>query len=228
MAKVPCRRWPVGIDVRAIFIGCLLTFSFPAHGAEKIAAKNTTVRPTSPAIKREASGLRIPLTPPRERTAKVASRWSLVGNQNSMILRGLLVVGGLTAWCIWYRSALRRSTSQGNPGVIQVYGKVALDQKQQLHFVRIGQRLIVLVQGPQGVQHVTEFEDPEEVQRILTHWQSDRRGAFAGDLTAELAAHASQYAVQWDDSSLSHDARRGDLRTSRGSRDLPLSQLRNS
>lgn len=116
--------------------------------------------------------------------------------------------------------------------MIQVYGKVALDPKQQLHFVRIGRRLLVLVQGPQGVQHVTEFEDPEEVQRILTHWQPDKGIKLSGGMRAELAAHASRYAAEWDDNApshaSSHDGRLSDLRGTRASRDLHLSQFRNS
>lgn len=52
-------------------------------------------------------------------------------------------------------------------GAIQVCGKVPLDSKQSLHLVLIGQRLLVLLESPHGMQRLAEICDPEEVQRLV-------------------------------------------------------------
>ncbi len=62
-------------------------------------------------------------------------------------------------------------------GMIQVCGKVALDSKQSLHLVRIGQRLLVLLESPQGVQRIAEITDPQEVRQLL-----DPRGTAPADI----------------------------------------------
>jgi flagellar biogenesis protein FliO len=52
-------------------------------------------------------------------------------------------------------------------GMVQVCGKVPLDAKQSLHLVRIGQRLLVLLESPRGMQRLAEITDPSEVRRLL-------------------------------------------------------------
>jgi flagellar biogenesis protein FliO len=52
-------------------------------------------------------------------------------------------------------------------GRVQVCGKVPLDSNQSLHLVRLGQRLLVLLESPQGMQCVAEITDPSEVRRLL-------------------------------------------------------------
>jgi hypothetical protein len=59
----------------------------------------------------------------------------------------------------------RRGMQAAN--LIEVCGKVPLDAKQYLHLVRIGERLLVLLQSPHGVQRVTEITDAAEVARML-------------------------------------------------------------
>lgn len=47
---------------------------------------------------------------------------------------------------------------------VQVCGKVPLDSKQFVHLVKIGERLLVLLESPQGMQRLAEITDPAEVQ----------------------------------------------------------------
>lgn len=113
----------------------------------------------------------IPLAPPSSRARSTRSSVSTVRSAGWIATRvGVvlsLFVGLLIVQRIWFPKSFVPTAE----GVVQVYGKVALDKKQQLHFVRVGGRLLVLLQGPQGLQHVTEIDDPEEVQRVLTHWR---------------------------------------------------------
>jgi flagellar biogenesis protein FliO len=51
--------------------------------------------------------------------------------------------------------------------MIQLCGKVPLDAKRSLQLVRVGQRLLVLLESPQGMQRLAEISDPTEVARIL-------------------------------------------------------------
>ena len=53
------------------------------------------------------------------------------------------------------------------PGAVQVCGRVPLAAKQFVHLVRVGERLLVLLESPQGVQRLAEITDPGEIQRLL-------------------------------------------------------------
>lgn len=52
-------------------------------------------------------------------------------------------------------------------GAIEVCGKVPFDAKRSLHLVRVGSRLLVLLESAQGIQRLAEITDPGEVQRLL-------------------------------------------------------------
>jgi flagellar biogenesis protein FliO len=71
-------------------------------------------------------------------------------------------------------------------GMVQVCGKVPLDAKQSLHLVRIGQRLLVLLESPQGMQRLAEITDPDEVRRLL-----QPHSATAQDFSPQPAARRS-------------------------------------
>lgn len=52
-------------------------------------------------------------------------------------------------------------------GLVKVCDKVALDSKRTLLLVQIGQRLLILLESPQGTQCAAEITDPAEVRRFL-------------------------------------------------------------
>ncbi|MCP4194896.1 MAG: FliO/MopB family protein [Planctomycetaceae bacterium] len=63
---------------------------------------------------------------------------------------------------------LAKGRDSGLPAdLVEVYGKVPLNGKQSLHLVRIGGRLLVLIESSQGMQRLAEISDPDEVQSVL-------------------------------------------------------------
>jgi flagellar biogenesis protein FliO len=128
-------------------------------------------KPVSPPRRREV----LELTPPqRPATAGRSPRsWHhlvpKVGSRLALIL-GLLV--GVV--CL-QRLLAGRAAAALPPDVVQVYGKVPMNSKQWLHLVRVGSRLLVLLDSQQGMQRLAEITDPHEVQTLIGRFQ-DRSG----------------------------------------------------
>jgi flagellar biogenesis protein FliO len=140
-----------------------------------------------------------PLSPPssRSRSPRSPNLLNRTMVWNAARVGALLALFGV--WVILQRTWLARRQGASGQGVVHVFGKVALDARQQLHFVRVGRRLLVLLQGPQGLQHVTEIDDPEEVARVLSHWnpaatgESPRAGARDSTQAATETGLADDY-----------------------------------
>jgi len=135
-----------------------------------------------------------PLSPPsaRPRTLRAPSVMTRSMAWNAARVGAVLALFGV--WVFLQRMWLTRRQAGNGEGVVHVIGKVALDARQQLHFVRVGRRLLVLLQGPQGMQHVTEIDDPEEVEKVLAHWHPAPAGksvAGSSRVTANLPAETT-------------------------------------
>ncbi len=86
-------------------------------------------------------------------------------------------------------------------GAVQVCGKVPLDSKQSLHLVRIGTRLLVLLESPQGMQRMAEITDPDEVRRLLDPKQGSSAEQLARRtrIDSDTAPKVSQVLAQFRD-----------------------------
>jgi flagellar biogenesis protein FliO len=51
--------------------------------------------------------------------------------------------------------------------VVEVLGRAPLTQRQQLHLLRCGRKLLLVSVCPEGVETLTEIAEPEEVDRLL-------------------------------------------------------------
>ena len=99
-------------------------------------------------------------------------------------------------WCAWgvgWRSCLgifvglvviqrwlggqRRATLPTD--VIQVYGRVPLTARQHLLLVRVGQRLLILLESAQGISRLAEITDPAEVGRLVERFRQPQNGRAA-------------------------------------------------
>ena len=104
---------------------------------------------------------------------------SVTGREPSWILTRLGIAVSMFVGLVWVQRLFGPTTSGISTGAVHVCGKVRLDAKQSLHLVRIGQRLLVLLESPQGMQRLAEITDPDEVERVLT--PTSRRFARAND-----------------------------------------------
>ena len=130
----------------------------------------------SQADDRPASGLALP--PPEVDSASTpAAGRRGAGNQKTGGLGGmpslvttassLAVVLGLFFVFAW---VIRRAAPRGSmllPGeVIEVLGRAPLANRQQIHLLRCGNKLLLVSATPTGVETLTELTDPEEVDRL--------------------------------------------------------------
>lgn len=150
-----------------------------------------------------------PLSPPssRSRSPRSPNLLNRTMVWNAARVGALLALFGV--WVILQRTWLARRQGASGQGVVHVFGKVALDARQQLHFVRVGRRLLVLLQGPQGLQHVTEIDDPEEVARVLSHWNPAATGESPRVGTRDSTQAATETGLADDYRSFAEGVREG-------------------
>jgi hypothetical protein len=118
-------------------------------------------RPASAGV----DGLRLP--PPRAGGLRPQST-PLEGRSTRWLAeRTALVLAAFFALVLAQRRWLPRSQPSTCNGLVKVCGKMALDSKQSLHLLRIGQRLLILLESPQGMQCVAEITDAHEVRQLL-------------------------------------------------------------
>jgi len=97
----------------------------------------------------------------------------------------LAVVLGLFVGLIWLTR--RFGGRAGNGGaipsdVLQPLGSTALDSRTRLTMFRCGNRIVVIAQGPSGVQPVTEITAPDEVRALTAACLGNSKKAFAATL----------------------------------------------
>ncbi len=123
-----------------------------------------------------ATGAAIPLRP-RSEAAASAGEGAAAGKAGgksslgSMITVGssLAMVLGLFFVVAW---ALRKQSPSGSGRlpreVLEVLGHGSLPGRQQLHLLRCGPKLLLVANGPTGVETLTEINEPEEVERVAS------------------------------------------------------------
>ena len=105
-------------------------------------------------------------------------------------LTSLAVVIGLFLLLVW----LQRRTGAGRgvvlPGeVLETLGRVPLNGRQEMHLVRVGNKLLLLAVTAQGAETLTEITDPHEIDRlsgICRHSRSDSICASFREILAQL------------------------------------------
>ncbi|HTN74618.1 MAG TPA: flagellar biosynthetic protein FliO [Pirellulaceae bacterium] len=111
----------------------------------------------------------LPLAPPRERQGRELSAPRMPGDSSTVmtVVGSLAVVLGLFFGTAWF---LRRNMPKGMmllpSEVLEQLGRAPLAGKQQMHLVRVGSKLLLLVVTPLGAETLTEITDPDEVNRL--------------------------------------------------------------
>jgi flagellar biogenesis protein FliO len=83
-------------------------------------------------------------------------------------LAALAIVLGLFFVCVWgLRRGTRKSVTMLPSTVVNVLGRVSLAPKRFAELLRVGNKLVLVVQTPNGLRPLTEVTDPAEVDRLL-------------------------------------------------------------
>lgn len=79
----------------------------------------------------------------------------------------VLVLGAFFLFAVLMKKVNPNSGVNLPKDAFEVVGKTQLTQKQQLHLIRIGFRLVLVSVSPDGVQPICEITDQDEVARVL-------------------------------------------------------------
>lgn len=133
----------------------------PSPGDAKPAARSASPAPRSDAIPfaPRARGGREGSKPRQERGGALSSLLT-VGSSLALVLGLFFIV----AW------AMRRTAPRGSlplPGeVFEILGRAPLAARNQVHLLRLGNKLLLVCATPAGVETLTEITDSDEVSRL--------------------------------------------------------------
>jgi flagellar biosynthetic protein FliO len=138
-------------------------------------------------------GHALPLAPPKsKRGANDSShRPPTAGRAVTTVTTSLAVVLGvfaLLAWLARKANAKGRAMLPGN--VLETLGRARLNARQEMHLVRVGNKLILLAVTPTSAETLTEITDPAEIDRLAGICRQDQ----ADSITASFREVLSQYA----------------------------------
>jgi flagellar biogenesis protein FliO len=172
-----------------IGLGCWLLLAGIVGAEQPVPPANLAFRGGAAAGVTQESSAVLRLAPPT--TTPSAIRDRLPGRTSAVRVGSrLAIVLGIFAFVIlvqrWLGTARRTDLSSD---VIQVCGRVPLNPRQRLLLVRVGERMLVLLESPQGVGRLAEISDPAEVTRLVERTRSESVSAFpslAGELMTQL------------------------------------------
>lgn len=127
----------------------------PAHAAASLAAP--------------ATDSALPLKPLRKPSGDAHGRIRppSAGNAVTTVVTSLAVVLGLFVLCVLIlRKANARSNATLPAEVVQTLGRAPLSGRQEMHLVRVGNKLLLLSVTAAGAKTLTEITEPEEIDRL--------------------------------------------------------------
>lgn len=162
------------------------TASHRPAAKQQSAAQSDNTAPISP---------RTPLiTPPAEKSGNpsrgTGSVWGTLGALTVVLT---LILAGARFW---------KKHSGVLPGgipteALELLGRRAIDQKQVLHLVRLGSRILVLGSSPGGIRTLAEIDDPIEVDLLTGLCQRDESaGSFSQTFGALFNRQANSGSVE--------------------------------
>ncbi|MBC8876787.1 MAG: flagellar biosynthetic protein FliO [Planctomycetes bacterium] len=132
----------------------------------------------------------LPLEPPSDRRSNEGrSRLpKSPAGAATTVITSLAVVLGLFALIIWFA---RRVGPKGNaalPGdVVETLGRAHLSGRQEMHLVRVGNKLLLLSVTPTGAETLTEITDPAEIDRLAGICRQNQPGSITASFREALS-----------------------------------------
>ncbi|MEZ6067212.1 MAG: flagellar biosynthetic protein FliO [Planctomycetaceae bacterium] len=106
------------------------------------------------------------------------------GAEPTGLFSTLVIMGGMLLGLWLLSRSLKKWMSQRFVGlpkdVIDLLGVQPVAPQQSIHLVRVGERLLVIAAGPQGMQTLSEITDPAEVQHLTLLCRSGSPEAASG------------------------------------------------
>jgi len=136
------------------------------------------------------------LPPPTIRSVKDSLQQATGRDMNWLLRRGGIGLAIFVALVAVQRVFVPESKPKLQNGAVQVCGKVRLDAKQFLHLVRIGERMLVLLESPSGMQRLAEITDPNEIERIVSPTGKRTQRMDASPRVDRVAASATELLEQ--------------------------------
>ena len=139
----------------------------------------------------------LPLAPPR-RTASATSpreRKPTPANSLGTVVSSLSVVLGLFALVAWFLRRTRPRSKFALPGaVVETLGRVPLNARQEMHLVRVGNKLLLLSVTATAAETLTEITDPDEIDRLTQLCRQHQTNGISNSFR-ELVSHLSNQPV---------------------------------
>lgn len=136
------------------------------------------------------------LPPPTIRSVKDSLQQATGRDMSWLVRRGGIGLAIFVALVAVQRVFVPESKPKLQNGAVQVCGKVRLDAKQFLHLVRIGERMLVLLESPSGMQRLAEITDPNEIERIVSPNGKRTQRTDASPRVDRVAASATELLEQ--------------------------------
>lgn len=147
------------------------SYEHPAEAGSQPASAERLTAPGQPSASPQSPRTAVvPPLPPRGQGSRGSpGSPAKVGGVSSLVTTGggLALVLGLFFVVAWF---LRRSSPRGSlllpTEVVEVLGRTSLAPREQLHLLRLGNKLILVSAGAEGVRPLTEITDVDEVVRL--------------------------------------------------------------
>ncbi len=95
------------------------------------------------------------------------------------MLGSLALVLGLYFGFVWFMQKFNLGRSSGLPSeVVEALGQVPFGSRRSLQLVRLGSKVLLLLNSPEGTQPLGEIADPHEVEHLVSLCQSKRGSQF--------------------------------------------------
>lgn len=103
-------------------------------------------------------------------------------NNGSWVLNTITALGVVIGLIIAMRLAMNklsgRAVMGGRTGIVEVLSRTSISPRNQVMLLRLGQRIIVVSEGPTGVRTLANLDDPDEVANLLTSISASRPGSI--------------------------------------------------
>jgi flagellar biogenesis protein FliO len=92
----------------------------------------------------------------------------------------LAVVLGLFLLLVWFQRRVSGHRGSMLPGeVVQTLGRVPLNGRQEMHLVRVGNKLLLLAVTATSAETLTEITDAEEIERLSRICRHEQPGSIS-------------------------------------------------
>jgi flagellar biogenesis protein FliO len=93
------------------------------------------------------------------------------------MLGSLSLVLGCYFGFVWLMRKISPAANSQLPSeVVQIIGRTSFGSRQHLQLVRLGSKLVLLLNGPEGTHPIGEVTDPEEVRHLISLCGSKQSG----------------------------------------------------